>query len=89
MTRTNKWTVHEAAGEPKWFTHNGHYDADPTKIRKNGAGRNNWGRPGDEMMDDEEVASMSFFGRSARRNSNHMEHEENLRRLNMSLDAMI
>lgn len=76
MTRTAKWTVHEASSEPKWFTHNGFYGVDPTKVKKNGAGKGNWGQPGDELLDTEDQINM--FGKSGRRNSNHQENERML-----------
>ncbi|ODV79671.1 uncharacterized protein CANTADRAFT_89313 [Suhomyces tanzawaensis NRRL Y-17324] len=72
MTRTNKWTVHERKSQPKWFTHHGPINSDPTKVKKGGAGKNNWGTPGDELDSDD----YNFFGASKRRNSNHMENEE-------------
>lgn len=81
MTRTNKWTVHEARGEPKWFTHHGPINADPTKTKKEGAGNHNWGRPGDELNE-----QFSFFGQSGRRNSNHQENEERMTDLNNKLE---
>ncbi|ONH69732.1 Translation machinery-associated protein 10 [Cyberlindnera fabianii] len=51
MTRTHKWTFHESKAEPHFFTHNGHPGQDPTKTKKNGAGKGNWGAPGDEIED--------------------------------------
>ncbi|KAM9921321.1 hypothetical protein OXX59_006597 [Metschnikowia pulcherrima] len=72
MTRTKKWTVHEKASTPKYFTHNGHFNTDPNKISKNGNGKFNWGRPGDEFMDEEEYTG------AGRRNSNHALNESNL-----------
>lgn len=86
MSRTKKWTVHEAASEAKWFTHNGHPNTDPTKVKKLGAGKNNWGQPGDELQDDGDWESIHMFGKSERRNSNHLQHELNLRMLNDQLD---
>lgn len=80
MTRTNKWTVHEKASEPKWFTKSGHGDTDPTKIKKDGAGNFNWGKPGDEL-DDADYAKVNKIGR---RNSNH---EMNMERMNQLEDA--
>lgn len=84
MSRTTKWTVHEKSGQPKWFTHNGYYKADPTKVRKNGAGKNNWGKPGDELLDDAELSKINFNGKviSGRRNSNHNLHEQKVMSLN-------
>ncbi|CAK7902748.1 ATPase-stabilizing factor 15 kDa protein [[Candida] anglica] len=83
MTRTNKWTVHEAASQPKWFTHHGHPNCDPTKVKKEGAGRGNWGRPGDELTDEE---MGNRFGKSKRRNSNHVHQENELRMLDEQLN---
>lgn len=54
--------------EPKWFTHAGHFNTDPTKVKKNGAGAHNWGQIGDEL----DTAEYSFAGQSQRRNSNHL-----------------
>jgi hypothetical protein len=51
MARTHKWTYHESKAESHYFTHNGHADANPNKTKKNGAGKNNWGTPGDEIND--------------------------------------
>ena len=85
MTRTNKWTVHEAASKPKWFTHNGHFNTDPTKVRKNGAGRNNWGQVGDELIDDDEM-NIYYKNSNTRRNSNHNVNESHLQQLNQRLD---
>jgi hypothetical protein len=36
---------------PRYFAKSGHVDADPNKIKKNGGGKGNWGRSGDEMQD--------------------------------------
>lgn len=89
MSRTKKWTVHEAASEAKWFTHNGHSNTDPTKVKKLGAGSYNWGQPGDELQDDKDLDSTAMFGRSERRNSNHSQHELSLRMLNDQLDSSL
>lgn len=82
MTRSND----KKPQEPKWFTHHGYYDSDPTKTKKNGAGNFNWGQPGDEM-DDEEVKT--FKQSVGRRNSNHEANQEKLRELNDKLDNEI
>ncbi|EGW33576.1 ATPase stabilizing factor 15 kDa protein [Spathaspora passalidarum NRRL Y-27907] len=80
MTRTNK--VSEKQQEPKWFTHHGYHDSDPTKVKKDGAGKNNWGQPGDELDKDE----FNFNKSAGRRNSNHALNEERLNNLNDKLD---
>lgn len=81
MSRTNKWTVHEAKSEPKWFTHHGHANQDPTKTKKEGAGGHNWGKPGDEIDADD-----LLYNKSQRRNSNHQEHEEMMDRVEKEVD---
>lgn len=86
MTRTAKWTVHEASSDPKWFTHNGVYGSDPTKVKKQGAGKGNWGRPGDEMLDDEAIL---MFNQSKRRNSNHQEHEMDIKQRTKLIEEQI
>ncbi|KAG2736804.1 hypothetical protein G9P44_000894 [Scheffersomyces stipitis] len=85
MTRTNKWTVHEKKVEPKWFTHHGPVDSDPTKVKKEGAGKNNWGQPGDELQKED----FNFFNKSQRRNSNHSENEEKMKALDDMLDSKL
>ncbi|CCH44505.1 Translation machinery-associated protein 10 [Wickerhamomyces ciferrii] len=75
MTRTQKWTHHEKKAEPHMFTHNGHPDQNPTKTKKNGAGKGNWGSPGDEindLIDDGEIPPV--FNKT-RRGSNSSAHE--------------
>ncbi|CAH6721985.1 translation machinery-associated protein 10 [[Candida] jaroonii] len=84
MSRTDKWTVRESASEPKWFTHNGNFDTDPTKVKKGGNGRDNWGKPGDELLDEDH--EYNYFGKSKRRNSNHQSHEEFLKERNEMID---
>lgn len=79
MTRTHKWTVHEKASEPRYFTHNGHSDMDPNKVSKQGNGKYNWGKPGDELNDVEELAGQQYFGKSGRRNSNHAMNEQSIK----------
>jgi len=49
---------------PKYFGKHGFPDADPKKIKKNGAGRCNWGNLEDELLDEE------FNFTNARRRSN-------------------
>ncbi|EEH35974.1 hypothetical protein PAAG_00297 [Paracoccidioides lutzii Pb01] len=36
---------------PRYFAKSGHVDADPKKTKKDGGGKGNWGRSGDEMQD--------------------------------------
>lgn len=62
MTRSHKFTDrdHAALADgtadtddhlPRYFAKSGHADQDPTKTKKNGGGRGNWGREGDEIED--------------------------------------
>lgn len=85
MTRTNKWTVHESKSDAKWFTMHGPINTDPNKVKKSGAGKNNWGQDGDEVAQQE----FNFFGKSQRRNSNHSENEEKMKDLNEKLDQRL
>ncbi|ODQ83221.1 hypothetical protein BABINDRAFT_6069 [Babjeviella inositovora NRRL Y-12698] len=48
MTHTHKWSKRPAA---HYFTHNGHIDQDPHKIKKEGWGKGNWGTVGGELDD--------------------------------------
>lgn len=52
----------------------------------NGAGKNNWGQPGDEL-DDNEVRH--YQKSSGRRNSNHEMNQERLNNLNDKLDNQL
>lgn len=63
MTRTQKFNSrdHQAVADgaprqvimPKYFARSGFADSDPTKTKKNGGGRGNWGNMGDEMFDED------------------------------------
>jgi hypothetical protein len=75
MTRSHKFTDRDHAGIaegtaeresrlPRYFAKAGHADSDPTKTKKDGSGKGNWGREGDELED------MSYNFNNARRRSN-------------------
>ncbi|KAI5951971.1 STF2 [Candida jiufengensis] len=86
MSKTKKWGVHEKSPkESKWFTHNGFSNTNPTKIKKNGAGKNNWGQPGDEI--DMKMIKNNNNNERARRNSNHDLNEMKFNKLNDAIDA--
>ncbi|KAF2742523.1 hypothetical protein M011DRAFT_472125 [Sporormia fimetaria CBS 119925] len=62
MTRSHKYTDRDHAGLadgtaaaeehlPRYFAKSGHPGEDPAKTKKNGAGKGNWGRAGDELDD--------------------------------------
>ncbi|KAF2840577.1 hypothetical protein M501DRAFT_930935, partial [Patellaria atrata CBS 101060] len=36
---------------PRYFAKHGHVDQDPKKTKKDGSGKGNWGRDGDEIQD--------------------------------------
>lgn len=70
MTRTNKWTVHEAKADSRFFTRNGHFGVSPNSIKKNGSGKGNWGKPGDELQDLVDSGEISSVFSKERRGSN-------------------
>jgi len=49
---------------PRFFAKSGHVDVDPKKIKKDGGGNGNWGRFGEEVVD------QHFRFTNARRRSN-------------------
>ncbi|KAI9811483.1 MAG: hypothetical protein M1827_005466 [Pycnora praestabilis] len=53
---------------PRYFAKTGHVDADPKKTKKDGGGKGNWGRSGDEVQD------YSFQLNNPRRRSNSSSH---------------
>ncbi|AOA65173.1 Ribosome associating protein [Komagataella phaffii CBS 7435] len=85
MTRTNKWNTDHSHlhrdVEPKYFSKSGgHLDQDPSKVKKNGHGKGNWGSLGDEINDivDSEEGLGSL---NKRRGSNHSFNEEKIRNI--------
>ncbi|KAI5960609.1 STF2 [Candida pseudojiufengensis] len=95
MSKTKKWGIHEKSPqESKWFTHNGYSNTNPTKIKKNGAGKNNWGQPGDEidLKSNKNNNNFNSFNNgnsvgNGRRNSNHDLNEMKFNRLNDAIDS--
>ncbi|KAK5987460.1 hypothetical protein PT974_11587 [Cladobotryum mycophilum] len=55
---------------PKFFAKSGFVDTDPKKIKKDGAGRGNWGGAGDEVADE----GFSFTNARRRSNSSSVSH---------------
>jgi len=59
MTRSHKFNDRDHSGDaeahgehvPKYFAKHGYADADPRKVKKEGGGKGNWGRAGDEVED--------------------------------------
>ncbi|KAI4666071.1 uncharacterized protein J4E78_003538 [Alternaria triticimaculans] len=79
VTRSHKFTDRDHAGIadgtaeretrlPKYFAKSGHADTDPTKTKKGGSGKGNWGAAGDEVEDIR--PNMAY----ARRRSNSSTH---------------
>lgn len=78
MTRTNKWTVHESKADSHYFTHNGHFGAAPNGVKKDGSGKGNWGKPGDEINDLIDAGEIPPLFNKHRRGSNAQTHEKKL-----------
>ncbi|KAL8816586.1 MAG: hypothetical protein Q9191_008304, partial [Dirinaria sp. TL-2023a] len=53
---------------PRYFAKSGHVDSDPKKVKKEGSGKSNWGRPGEEQED------YGYTFTNARRRSNSSTH---------------
>ncbi|KAJ4506724.1 hypothetical protein HRR75_006966 [Exophiala dermatitidis] len=53
---------------PRFFAKHGHADADPTSVKKQGHGKGNWGREGEEVED------YGYTFTNARRRSNSSTH---------------
>lgn len=75
MTRTNKWTQHEARPDPKYFTHAGNFGESPNHVKKQGFGKGNWGRPGDEIQDLIDNGEIPEVFNKSRRGSNVQSNE--------------
>ncbi|KAF2178112.1 hypothetical protein K469DRAFT_643285 [Zopfia rhizophila CBS 207.26] len=84
MTRSHKYTDRDHAGLadgtadhqehlPRYFAKSGHADQDPTKTKKNGGGKGNWGRDGDEIED------YTYNMNNPRRRSNSSTHAHGLK----------
>lgn len=87
MARTHRWNK---KSEARFFSKAGGYtDLNPHKVSRNGSGRHNWGRPGDELEDEPENAGHNYFYRADRRNSNHAVNEDALKRLNDQCNEII
>ncbi|KAM4066081.1 F1F0-ATP synthase regulatory factor [Hirsutella rhossiliensis] len=55
---------------PRFFAKAGHLDADPKKIKKDGAGKGNWGNMGQEVVDQD----FRFTNARRRSNSSNLSH---------------
>ncbi|KAI9731800.1 MAG: hypothetical protein M1834_004589 [Cirrosporium novae-zelandiae] len=83
LTRTHKLNDRDHAGLadgsaapeehlPRYFAKSGHVDMDPKKTKKEGGGKGNWGRDGDEVQD------MGYNMTNARRRSNSSTHAHSI-----------
>ncbi|EEP80845.1 conserved hypothetical protein [Uncinocarpus reesii 1704] len=67
VTRSHKLNDRDHSGEeplPRYFAKSGFLDADPKKTKKDGGGKANWGREGEEVHD------YGYTFANARRRSN-------------------
>ncbi|KAF2117847.1 hypothetical protein BDV96DRAFT_611494 [Lophiotrema nucula] len=80
LTRSHKFTDRDHAGLadgsaepeehlPRYFAKSGHAGEDPQKTKKNGGGKGNWGKEGDEIED------FSYNMNNPRRRSNSSTHQ--------------
>ncbi|QLG73275.1 hypothetical protein HG535_0E03590 [Zygotorulaspora mrakii] len=81
MTRTNKWTQHEAKAVPKYFTHTGNFGESPNNVKKQGSGKGNWGKAGDEINDLIDSGEIPGVFNKVRRGSNSQSIENNFERV--------
>ncbi|EED20326.1 ATPase-stabilizing factor 15 kDa protein, putative [Talaromyces stipitatus ATCC 10500] len=73
MTRSHKVNDHDHTGladdvVPRYFAKTGPINADPNKTKKDGGGKGNWGRSGEEVQD------YDYNFTNARRRSNSSNH---------------
>lgn len=78
MTRTNKWTVHEAKANARYFTRNGNFGESPNSVKREGSGKGNWGKPGDEINDLIDAGEIPPIFNKQRRGSNNQQNEHKL-----------
>ncbi|CCK69695.1 Tma10p KNAG_0C05970 [Huiozyma naganishii CBS 8797] len=78
MTRTNKWTVREKTADAKYFTRTGNFGESPNNVKKEGSGKGNWGKPGDEINDLIDEGEIGPIFNKQRRGSNSVKNERRL-----------
>ncbi|GMG20028.1 unnamed protein product [Ambrosiozyma monospora] len=81
MARTQKWNDKGNDSEPKYFTHNGHFDEAPNHVKKGGFGKGNWGKNGDEIEDLINDGDIPPVMHRERRGSNHSLNEEKFKKV--------
>lgn len=75
MARTNKWTIRESKADSRYFTHTGHFGTSPNSMKKQGSGRGNWGKAGDEIEDLIDMGEIKPVFNKQRRGSNSQARE--------------
>ncbi|ANB12813.1 Tma10p [Sugiyamaella lignohabitans] len=77
MARTTRSTSGSSEEQlPRFFAKNGHYNQDPNKVKKDGHGRGNWGKEGDEIEDLEQTGEFNFNHTRRRSNSTTGNHPD-------------
>ncbi|GMM30002.1 Tma10 protein [Martiniozyma asiatica (nom. inval.)] len=71
-------TQHWQNKEPRYFTKNGHADMNPNQVKKDGFGKGNWGKPGDEIDDLINSGEIDAGIWKGRRGSNSNKNEERM-----------
>lgn len=71
MARTRRSSSVSESSLPKYFGKHGFYNEDPNKIKKNGAGRHNWGTEMDELDYLEKSGKFNINGSRRHSNSQH------------------
>ncbi|QPG76666.1 hypothetical protein FOA43_004060 [Brettanomyces nanus] len=78
---TDKWDH----PKDRFFTHNGYADQAPNHVKKDGFGKGNWGKPGDEVQDlISEGAIPAEIMDKQRRGSNTSSNEDKLAKVQMN-----
>lgn len=75
MTRTNKWDG-ESHHDSHYFTHNHPSNQAPNNVKRNGAGKSNWGQLGSEIDDLIDEGEIPPVFKKERRGSNQSLHEQ-------------
>ncbi|KAF2231287.1 hypothetical protein EV356DRAFT_535707 [Viridothelium virens] len=93
VTRSHKFTDRDHVGLadgtaapeehlPRYFAKSGHVDSDPKKTKKDGGGKANWGREGDELQD------YGYNVTNPRRRSNSSSHGHDLKNFKTKFETI-
>lgn len=69
MARTHRSSSSDSMNLPRYFGKHGHADQAPTKVKKNGSGKFNWGNAYDDIDDLDATSEFSFAHSRRRSNS--------------------